>query len=79
VTVENTAVSQPPADIRGYMAARVWVEAAGLATLNNQPAIDFVDTTPQAVRDLLAANVHWQNTPINHVSIEMPVWAYDWK
>jgi len=80
VTEENTAVSaQPPADIQGYMAVRVWVDAAGLATLNNQPTIDFVDTTPQAVRDLLAANVHWQNTPINHVSIEMPVWAYDWK
>lgn len=80
VTEEYTAVTQqPPANIRGYMAVRVWVDAAGLASLNNHPTVDFVDTTPQAVRDLLAANMHWQNTPINQVSIEMPVWAYDWK
>lgn len=76
---ETAVSSQPPADIRGYLAVRVWVDAAGLAILNSQPAVDFVDTTPQTVRDLLATNLHWKNTSINHVSIEMPVWAYDWK
>jgi hypothetical protein len=40
--------------------------------------VQFVDTTPQAVREKLALDRHWQNVPINVIALPMPVGGYDW-
>ncbi len=79
IIVDDVANTQPPSDIRGYMGIRLIVPAAKLTMLSQHEFVQFVDTTPQIVRDMLAMDIHWRNTPINSMSIEMPVWAYPWE
>lgn len=76
-TAEQLAESLP-ADVRGYLSVRVWVNSEGLKSLMAHQDVRVIDTTPQAVRDQLAANRTWQDVLITTVAIEMPVWAYDW-
>lgn len=65
--------------ILGYMAVRVWVKAHQLPHLLVKEQIEVVDVTPQIVRDTLAHNNSWRNTPILSLSLDMPVWAYKWE
>lgn len=65
--------------ILGYMAVRVWVKAHQLPKLLGMEQIDKIDVTPQIVREALARNNSWRNTPILSLSLEMPVWAYKWE
>ena len=74
----NPQAKQVPPDIRGFLAVRIWVQTSTLQQLLDNKNIRIVDTTPQAVRDQIAADRHWKNVPVNAVAIEMPVWAYQW-
>lgn len=68
----------PPADVRGVLAVRVWVPAQQLALLLDHDSVDWVDITPQQVRDQLASDDTWRDAVISTVALEMPVWAYTW-
>ena len=65
-------------EVGGYAAVRLWVDGHGMAVLAQHAAVQFVDTTPQAVREKLALDRHWQNAPISVIALPMPVGGYDW-
>lgn len=80
ITQDNEAelARASTADIRGYLAVRAWVDAQNLDVLLEHKDIRVVDTTPQEVRDQVLKSPTWRHRTINHLTIEMPVWAYDW-